>query len=371
MDFSIPAGADAQAVKTAIREAAANLTIYIAGEVQDDGSLLIYADEALEIREATTADTSKTLDDPGTNPSVSVSWPNGEELLTLTNITARINERIYNLELSDDGTTVSTEEGSNYTEEHPLYYVSDSQTTPIRLYDGDSVLLSDNPTWTFSLDPFLMAQHDSPIQPYFGSIISGGDERYVAIQIAGVKTILGSDSFLLGTWGTPVLFSSAELTDISAGAATLTVQQTATGIRSSATISAGADAQAIADAIAKAAAPFTVYIDSSIADDGTLSVYADEEIVVEYTIDPTASITPLQSQGVLVYPNPVRTHLYLDYPSATPATYTIYGLTGKRHSSHHASGQTHRIDVSSLAKGVYLLKAEHGSQTGVFRFVKE
>ncbi|MGB2370231.1 MAG: T9SS type A sorting domain-containing protein [Flavobacteriaceae bacterium] len=27
--------------------------------------------------------------------------------------------------------------------------------------------------------------------------------------------------------------------------------------------------------------------------------------------------------------------------------------------------------MSGLSKGVYLLKAQHGNQTGVFRFVKE
>ena len=59
------------------------------------------------------------------------------------------------------------------------------------------------------------------------------------------------------------------------------------------------------------------------------------------------------------------------YPSATQADYTIYDLTGKAHSTHHASGQSHQLNVSSLAKGVYLLKAQHGNQTGVFRFVKE
>ena len=83
------------------------------------------------------------------------------------------------------------------------------------------------------------------------------------------------------------------------------------------------------------------------------------------------SVAALGKQGVLVYPNPVHAQLHLVYPSATPATYTVYDLTGKAHFTHHASGQTHQLSVSSLAKGVYLLKAQHGNQTGVFRFVKE
>ncbi|MDG1685099.1 MAG: T9SS type A sorting domain-containing protein [Flavobacteriaceae bacterium] len=82
-------------------------------------------------------------------------------------------------------------------------------------------------------------------------------------------------------------------------------------------------------------------------------------------------VETLSKQGVLIYPNPVDRHLHLVYPSATQATYTVYDLTGKTRSTHHASGQNHQLNVSGLSKGVYLLKAEHGAQTGVFRFVKE
>ena len=71
------------------------------------------------------------------------------------------------------------------------------------------------------------------------------------------------------------------------------------------------------------------------------------------------------------YPNPVQDSMHIAFDESTLATYTIYSLLGKRHSTHHASGQTHQLNVSSLAKGVYLLKAQHGNQTGVFRFVKE
>ena len=99
---------------------------------------------------------------------------------------------------------------------------------------------------------------------------------------------------------------------------------------------------------------------------------ATEEVTRTVIVEDTASLEKLTSLGVIVYPNPVRTQLHLGYPSATPATYTIYDLKGKRHATHNQEkGQTHKLDVSSLAKGVYLLKAKHGNQTGVFRFVKE
>lgn len=73
----------------------------------------------------------------------------------------------------------------------------------------------------------------------------------------------------------------------------------------------------------------------------------------------------------MVYPNPVATQLRLVYPSATQADYTIYDLTGKQLTSHRQNGQHHQLNVSSLAKGVYLLESKHGNQRGVFRFLKE
>ena len=123
----------------------------------------------------------------------------------------------------------------------------------------------------------------------------------------------------MGTRGTAVSFTAEEITAITeADSTSLAVVQTATGIRS------------------------------------TLSVPTNTD-----------------AQGLLVYPNPLHAQLHLVYPSATPATYTVFDLTGKVHSTHQASGQTHQLNVSSLAKGVYLLKAQHGNQSGVFRFVKE
>ena len=99
--------------------------------------------------------------------------------------------------------------------------------------------------------------------------------------------------------------------------------------------------------------------------------YEDHGVQIMELNDDTASTAALSKQGVLVYPNPVQNKLQLVYPTVTQATYSVYDLTGKIRSTHHASGQTHQLNVSSLAKGVYLLEAKHGGQTGVFRFVKE
>ena len=96
-----------------------------------------------------------------------------------------------------------------------------------------------------------------------------------------------------------------------------------------------------------------------------------EEVTKTVIVEGTASLEKLTSMGVIVYPNPVTTQLRLVYPSATQADYTIYDLMGKQLVSHRQNGQHHQLNVSSLAKGVYLLESKHGNQTGVMQFVKE
>ena len=368
VDFDIPAGADAQAVADAIQDAAIYLEIYAEGAVQEDGSLLVYADEALEIREATSLSNSKTLDDPGTKPSLSFSWLEGDGWITCDNASSLPSTRIYVLALTDDETGVATDETSVYTAAHPLYYVSDVQTTPVRLYENDTVLLADNPVWTLSLDPFVMAQHDNPLAPYFGTAIVGGEERSTTVQAQGLDTSFGEASD--GTTGTAVTFTAAELTSISESDTPLTVIQTATGVRSSVVVGADADAQVVADAIREAAFPLTVYIHSTVEDDGSLSIFADEAITIAYQTA-TASISEFAKQGFSVYPNPAQQLLHIDSPQARTVTYTVYDLGGKRLLTDHQSGTAHRINVSDLSKGVYLLTAKLGNQNLVHRFVKE
>ena len=85
----------------------------------------------------------------------------------------------------------------------------------------------------------------------------------------------------------------------------------------------------------------------------------------------TASIKDFREQGVLIYPNPVTNTLHIQSPLASELTYQVYDLTGKALSTHHQSGQNHSIDVSGLAKGIYLLKATHNNNTTAMQFVKQ
>lgn len=84
----------------------------------------------------------------------------------------------------------------------------------------------------------------------------------------------------------------------------------------------------------------------------------------------TASTNDPALQALVLYPNPVTHPLYIQSPRASELRYWVYDLTGKALSAHHQTGQTHRIDLSALVKGVYLLKVSHKNTSAVYRFVK-
>ena len=75
--------------------------------------------------------------------------------------------------------------------------------------------------------------------------------------------------------------------------------------------------------------------------------------------------------SLTLYPNPVTSHLHIDNPQSFELSYTVYDLTGKAQSTHQKTGQSHSIDVSALAKGVYLLEATHNNNPTAMQFVKE
>jgi hypothetical protein len=71
-----------------------------------------------------------------------------------------------------------------------------------------------------------------------------------------------------------------------------------------------------------------------------------------------------------LYLNPVTTTLYIQSTLATEVSYGVYDFTGKALSTHYKTGQSHSIDVSALAKGVYLLEATQNNNTTAMQFVK-
>ena len=401
----IAPNADTQSIIDSIQLAATAVQTYIEFTENDDGSLSIYADEALEIGEPDTAipTASKTIDAPGRFPEVEYRFDSQDITITFRRSP---DDTIVRGTHSDGEFSFQSFLLSVY-QDYYYFELSLDAETPYRITpDNDDIVIEtadiDSLKIKFWVDPFAAsdiptALSSTPLHELFEGVdLVDGFNRYILLDLTSRDASRSGTVSDTGTRGTAVSFTAEEITAITEAESTsLAVVQTATGLRSMLTVPTDTDAQALADHIQAAANPLTVYIHAvrgilSVVDpcddadqdetcdeeliieyDGTLDIYADEAIEIHYTTANTASIAPLRKQGVLVYPNPVHAQLHLGYPSATPASYTVYDLTGKVHSTHHANGQTHQLNVSSLAKGVYLLKAQHGNQTGVFRFVKE
>ena len=69
-----------------------------------------------------------------------------------------------------------------------------------------------------------------------------------------------------------------------------------------------------------------------------------------------------------VYPNPAATAATVE--TASPTRLTLLDLTGRRVRTEPALARTHALDLSGLAAGVYLVRAESADgHTGVQRLV--
>ncbi len=80
--------------------------------------------------------------------------------------------------------------------------------------------------------------------------------------------------------------------------------------------------------------------------------------------------------GLLAYPNPTRGELILESSSAETREFSLelLAMNGSLVVSEKViltSGNGHRLDLSRLPKGVYILKATHARSTAVVRIVKE
>lgn len=106
----------------------------------------------------------------------------------------------------------------------------------------------------------------------------------------------------------------------------------------------------------------TNYTITHTSDDGIQIIKLEEPVA--------ANAEYFSGQQVVLYPNPVTHTLYIQSPRASELRCWVYDLTGKALSAHHQTGQTHRIDLSALVKGVYLLKVSHKNSSAVYRFVK-
>ena len=99
--------------------------------------------------------------------------------------------------------------------------------------------------------------------------------------------------------------------------------------------------------------------------------FNDDGVQIMEMSNSPLSTAELFFKSLVLYPNPVTNRLHIQSPLAEAMSYTVYDLTGKALSTHHKTGQSHSIDVSGLAKGVYLLEATHNNNTTAMQFVKQ
>ena len=66
----------------------------------------------------------------------------------------------------------------------------------------------------------------------------------------------------------------------------------------------------------------------------------------------------------LIYPNPTEGKLYIKNPSTDKFSYRIYTLNGRLISSRqHITGATTELDLSGLAKGMYIINVRTTDKT--------
>ena len=114
---------------------------------------------------------------------------------------------------------------------------------------------------------------------------------------------------------------------------------------------------------------------ADIDKDGDLDVVSvgqkDNTIYWHESNASTLNVEKVLPHTTALYPNPTSSGVYLNYATATNTTYGLFDMAGKRLAKFTQSGTAHQLDVSSVSKGTYILKATSGLQVNYYRIVKE
>jgi predicted outer membrane repeat protein len=87
-----------------------------------------------------------------------------------------------------------------------------------------------------------------------------------------------------------------------------------------------------------------------------------------YEFEGTVAINPVRLSNVVsIYPNPVRSTLYVNSNAAT--SFDVYSVNGNKVASYGSAQKS--IDVSALSSGMYLLQCKTNRGTEVKNFIKK
>jgi surface protein len=429
--FSIPANTDAQGIADALRAAAATFTIYVEEDIAEDGTLSVYADEAFTIEDvgAVAQTDSRCYDTANAGTVGQDGWTGCEDMYIVTdlaelqtatnnNYTITLNEVAYTF--GDSANNVFTGQVTSMSElffNQPTFnedigYWDTSNVTDMSLLFWSATAFNQDISFWNTASVTEMRQMFSGAAAFNQNIGSWDTSKVTNMSSMFFNaTAFNQD---IGSWDTSSVTNMSSMFDTASAFNqdigdwdVSAVTDMRWMFREAGVFNqdiGGWDVSAVTNMHSMFRHAFAFNQDigdwdvSNVTDmegmfrDATafnqdLSGWNVELITSKpsnFDTDATSwtnqswrplwgtnSIKSLSSLGLRVYPNPVTSHLYIDNPLGITLSYTVYDLTGKQHAIYHKTGQQHSINVSSLAKGVYLLAGKHGDQTGVFRFVKK
>jgi len=99
--------------------------------------------------------------------------------------------------------------------------------------------------------------------------------------------------------------------------------------------------------------------------------FMDAIYIDDIKINPSLGIGGNELSQLKFYPNPVKNQLNLSYANATITYVSIYNLLGQEVLTDLINANNAIVDVSTLARGTYMVKVNAGNQVKVIKMIKE
>ena len=85
----------------------------------------------------------------------------------------------------------------------------------------------------------------------------------------------------------------------------------------------------------------------------------------------TLGFDSFSDEEVQVYPNPVKSNVFIDTTINTEMTLHLYDISGKLVLSVESNSRTTTLQLKNFPSGVYFLNVTTDEKLGVFKIVKE